>query len=383
MSWKRWLSIWGVIGLFALGACAPATPTAPTAVPGGAAPAAPATPVPTQPAATPAPSPSPTPAAERVRVAVVLNLFGAPWFAGVEAGIFAKHGLQVEILGTRSGQESAKALSAGDVLIGSSAMNNFQAEIAAGSQNVAVDVWMGNGATVINDQPLAIIARGDRGIRANHPEDLKGKTVGLSAGGTAELYLRTVLSKVGVDPKEVKMVNIPQENWVAALQSGQVDAVSGWEPFVTMMEKQVPGAVVVSRNGGHFGYVIFTLVRKDSLSKQRDVIKRVIAAHAEAMAWVRQNPEKAGEITAHWIQGLDPKIAAEALKNVVFDPRITNFTKQAWDISNQLLIQQGRLKEPAPMEGYFDTSIIEEVLKEHPEYFKDLPEAPLLSLRLP
>ncbi|WP_448600865.1 ABC transporter substrate-binding protein [Thermoflexus hugenholtzii] len=367
-------------GLLALAACAPAA--TPTAAPsGGATPATPTAQVPTAPTATLASTP--TPMAERVRVAVVLNLFGTPWFAGVETGIFAKHGLQVEIMGTRSGQESAKALAAGDVLIGSSAMNNFQAEIAAGSPNVAVDVWMGNGATVINDQPLAIVARGDRGIRANHPEDLKGKTVGLSAGGTAELYLRTILAKAGVDAKDVKMVNIPQENWLAALQSGQVDAVSGWEPFVTMMTKQVPGSVVVSRNGGHFGYVIFTLVRKDTLQKQRDLVKRVVAAHAEAMAWVRQNPEKAGEIASHWIQGLDPKIAAEAMKNVVFDPRITPFTKQAWDISNQLLVQQGRLKAPVPMEGHFDTSLLEEVIKEHPEYFKDLQEAPLLSLRLP
>ena len=372
----RWMKILGMLMALGVTACqAPAA--APTATPAQAVPTPTSAPV-----VTATPAATPTPAAQRVRVAVVLNLFGAPWYAGVEAGIFAKHSLQVEIMGTRSGQESAKALAAGDVLIGSSAMNNFQAEIAAGSQNVAVGVWMGNGATVINDQPLAIIARGDRGIRAGHPEDLKGKTVGLSAGGTGELYLRTLLAKAGVDPKDVKMVNIPQENWLTALQSGQVDAISGWEPFVTMMEKQVPGAVVVSRNGGHFGYVIFTLVRRDTLEKQRDLVKRVLVAHAEAAAWVRQNPDKAGEITSHWIQGLDPKIAAEALKNVVFDPRITTFTKEAWDISNQLLIQQGRLKQPAPMEGYFDTSLIEEVVKEHPELFKDLQPAQLLSLKL-
>ncbi|GBD29348.1 hypothetical protein HRbin32_00436 [bacterium HR32] len=42
----------------------------------------------------------------------------------------------------------------------------------------------------------------------------------------------------------------------------------------------------------------------------------------------------------------------------------------------------GRLKGPVPMQGYVDTTLLNEVVREHPEWFADLQPARLLQLRI-
>ena len=376
-----------------LAACASNTPAPqPTAAPAQptAAPAQP-TAAPAQPTAAPA---QPTQASSnlpddmkplaqpyKIKIAIVNNLFGTVFWSAIEKGFFQKHGISAQAGAYATGQDAAKALTTNDAQVGTSAMNNYQTEMASGVQHMGLFTSMGNGASLINDKPLAIIAGPSSGIRAGHPEDLKGKTIGTSLGGTAELYLRAVLRKAGVDAKDVKMVNVPQGNSVTVLKNKDVDAVSMWEPYNTMMLKGVPGSVEVSRAGGYFGYVIFGLMEPKMVQENPDLALRVVAAYSEAAAWVRQNPTDAGVVASHWIQGLDPAVAAEGLKNVDFDPRITTITQKAWDLSNQLLMTDGKLKSATVMQGNFDTSFLAKVMKDHPEYFKDLAAADSVSIK--
>ncbi len=376
-------NLWKITFLFAalllvvLAACAPAPTPAPTAAPPTAAPAQPTT-APAQPTqVSVADDLKPLAQPYKIKIAIVNNLFGTTFWAAIEKGFFQKRGIQAQSLSFASGQEAAKAIATNDAQVGTSAMNNFQTEIAATSPSLGLFTSMGNSASLINDKPLAIIARPDSGIRAGHPEDLKGKTIGASLGGTSELYLRAVLRKAGVDVKDIQMPNVPQGNWVTALKTKNVDAISAWEPYNTVMISQVPGAVEVQRAGGYFGYLIFGLMTKQMIKDNPDLTLRVVAGYAEAAQWVRKNPDEAGVVASHWIQGLDPKDAAMGLKNVDFDPRVTTFSQQAWDLSNQLLIGDAKLKAPIPMAGNFDTSFLDKVMKDHPEYFQDLgPAAP-------
>lgn len=370
-----------------LAACAGNTPALqPTAVP------AQPTAAPAQPTAAPA---QPTQASSnvpddlkplaqpyKIKIAIVNNLFGTVFWSAIEKGFFLKHGIQAQAGSYATGQDAAKALTTNDAQVGTSAMNNYQTELAGGVKHDGLFTSMGNSASLINDQPLAIIAGADSGIRAGHPEDLKGKTVGTSLGGTAELYLRAVLRKAGVDASTVKMVNIQQGNSVTVLKNKTVDAVSMWEPYNTLMLKQVSGSVEVQRAGGYFGYIIFGLMEPKLVQDNPDLALRVVAAYSESAAWVRQNPADAGIVTSHWIQGLDPKDAAAGLKNVNFDPRITTFTQKAWDLSNQLLITDGKLKSATVMDGNFDTSFLAQVMKDHPEYFSDLPAVDSVSISI-
>ena len=366
-----------VIAVLLLAACAaPATSAPqPTAAP------KPATSAPQPTAATVADDLKPPAQPYKIKIAIVNNLFGTVFWSAIEKGFFQNRGVQAQSLSFASGQEAAKAIATNDAQVGTSAMNNFQTEIAATSPSFGLFASMGNAATLINDRPLAIIAGPDTGVRAGHPEDLKGKTIGASLGGTSELYLRAVLRKAGVDVKDVKLVNVPQGNWLTSLKTKNVDAISAWEPYNTVMLKEVTGSVQVQRAGGYFGYVIFGLMTRQMIKDNPDLTLRVVAAYAEAAQWVRKNPDEAGVVASHWIQGLDPKDATAGLKNVDFDPRISKITQDAWDLSNQLLVGDAKLKAPVTMTGNFDTSYLDKVLKDHPEYFSDLAATTTVTIK--
>lgn len=318
---------------------------------------------------------------ERVAIGAVDNLLSALAMVAVSRGFYAKQGLDAELKLYRSGQEVAKALAAGDIVFGTSAMNNFQAEIQAGLEHVAYVVIMGDGASRDNDRPLAIVAAPGSGIRV--PRDLQGKTVGLSLGGTAELYLRAVLEKAGLSAdRDVRMVQVLPANSAQSVRIRQVDAISTWEPWNTQVLREVPGTVEVARDGGYFNYVIFGLTKKSTLRDRPELVKREIQAKAEAAWWIRQNPREAAAAVATWLPGVSVDLLAEGLKNVPFDVRITEFTRIAWDQSYRLLSRWGRLKGPVPMQGWVDTRLLNEVVREHPRWFSDLKHAQLLQLRM-
>jgi NitT/TauT family transport system substrate-binding protein len=307
-----------------------------------------------------------------VNIGAVNDLFGTALFVGVEKGFFAKFGLSPHIKVFSTGQALSTALTSGQVQFGSSAMNVFQEELAGKINHVALGVEMGNGSNAIGDDSLSIVASPQSHVRAGHPADLRGKKVGMPLGSTAELYLRAVLAKNGVPASSVQFANVPPGQDVTLLKNHGVDAVSAWEPYGSMMLSEVPGSVLVERDGGILGYVIFLLAQPQEIQQHPQVVQKFIDAYAEAAQFVRQHPKQSASVDAHWIPGSSAKINLAGLKHVPWDPRITKFTVQDWDLSNKLLTQLKMLKAQQPMAGHFDTTFIAHTMQKYPQFFSDL-----------
>jgi NitT/TauT family transport system substrate-binding protein len=75
----------------------------------------------------------------------------------------------------------------------------------------------------------------------NSLDDLIGKSVGVGQlNSFTELGAETALDKEGKDPNSIKWVVIPPANQLAALKSGQVQALYAGEPSLTTDEQTVP-----------------------------------------------------------------------------------------------------------------------------------------------
>ena len=72
------------------------------------------------------------------------------------------------------------------------------------------------------------------------PKDLKGLKIGVSApGSSTNMFANYVLEKGGLGPKDVSFVGVGTGSAaIAAIQNGQVDAISNVDPVMTMLEKQ-------------------------------------------------------------------------------------------------------------------------------------------------
>jgi len=153
--------------------------------------------------------------------------------------------------------------------------------------------------------------------------DFKGKTIGVvSYGAQLVEIIKGMIAESGLDPaKDVTFVETGAgAQAVTALKSGKVDIWGTWDSQIATAENMgiklrrftTPGAEKLVFGGSYF-------VRDDYITKQPQVIEKVLRCVAEGSAMMVANPE--GAVKVHWQvypntkpTGLDEKDAfAQAL----------------------------------------------------------------------
>lgn len=136
---------------------------------------------------------------------------------GVSGGHFAAQGLDVTIQGGQGTAQTLQQLVAGQVgLVRAAAIDQMRASVAASAPLVCV-------ANLYQASTFYVVSSRDKPIAS--AEDFKGKTVGLvSVGGTTDIFLDLMLSKVGLKKDDVKReVTGNSPGAFQIMQQGRVD----------------------------------------------------------------------------------------------------------------------------------------------------------------
>lgn len=143
--------------------------------------------------------------------------------------------------------------------------------------------------------PYALVVRKDLAGKIRKVGDLKGRSIGVSAGSVAsKTYLNmlaeVVLSSYGVTPNEVRWVPNAQniDAIFGALAGQAVDAVFCEEPFVSELVRRDAGRVLLDLN------TPMAMARIPGLAHPRSIV----AASAES---VQENPQRA-ELMVQMVQ---------------------------------------------------------------------------------
>src|SRR5215217_2489056 len=126
-------------------------------------------------------------------------------------------------------------------------------------------------------------------------DDFKGKRIATPQfGNTQDVAARAWLvagglriTQTGGDAHVVPTSNPDQ---LSLFQSKQLDGVWTVEPWVSRLESEAGGKVLVEEKEA----ITTVLVSSAGfLAKNRDLAKRFVTAHRELTGWIRQNPEEA------------------------------------------------------------------------------------------
>lgn len=307
--------------------------------------------------------------------AAVNNMNHLPEFVGVEKGIFLKHGIDLKLKVLKSGAEAMRAFQAGEVQFETVSPTIMAAAYNNGVKLNAIAAIMGD-ATIVNyDDTFAVTARDGSGIRPGHIEDLAGKRIGTLLAGNPEIYLRAVLAKLKIPLDKVTLVNVPAPDTASVMRSGSIDAAVTWEPYGTIILDQVPKAYLVQRGGGYVGYGLWVGSSPEFLSAHPDIAQRLVDGFAEASWYIRHNHHEAAIIATHWIEGLDTASAEKAIAYMRFDPRFSRSTIKAAEQEQQIILDQGRIKQTIDFNGYLLTNFLAKTEKDSPRFFADLKPA--------
>lgn len=125
-------------------------------------------------------------------------------------------------------------------------------------------------------------------------KDLKGKRIGTTVSSTAHYSLLKALNLVGLDAKDVTIVDLNPQDIVASWQRGNIDAAYTWDPNLSELLKD--GHVLISSkqlaNKGALTS-ISTVVRSDFAKKYPNIVSLYIKQLIKAHELYKNNPNDA------------------------------------------------------------------------------------------
>lgn len=318
---------------------------------------------------------APVAQAQQLRVAVTSAAEGAPFFSGMERGVFSKLGLDIKVDVLPSGVEIVNALSSGTADVGLFGTFPFLTAVSRGVPLVLIGHTWNNATKNPQSEVLSVIARADSGIKEGDLKTLKGKKIGVTRGAGGEPYIVGLLKQNGLSVEDVTLVNTAPPNMATALANKDVDAITAWEPWPSAALTKVKGSYKVIYGGCQNCYDAGTIVTtKKAIEEKGKQLEQFILGYAQAGVWTRANREEAAKISVRWIPGMDNETMSLSIRNIPMDVRLSKNTVEGFaQYSIPLLAREKRIPkefDPAPV---VDNRFVAAALKADPAAFADLP----------
>jgi len=271
-------------------ACAPTAPAPSSSAPGAASPPAGASSSAASALAASAPAAGSTGALpappEPIRLRVVHSAIAgsqALLQVALDGGLFARHGLDVELANV-SGRSATQALLGGELPIIVSSGVEVVASGLAGGDAVIV-------TAALNTLDTSIWTRD-----VPEPAALRGRRIGISQlGDSTDFAARYVARRFGLDPAtdlEILQTGQPPER-LAALEAGAVDATIIQPPLTIRARKAgLRQLVDIPDLGLEYQHTAVITTRR-RLAEEPEPIERFVRAWAEAVYYYQANPEQA------------------------------------------------------------------------------------------
>jgi NitT/TauT family transport system substrate-binding protein len=214
----------------------------------------------------------------------VTSLSGGNWIPWIakEAKIYEKRGLDVELILLRGSGQTSAALLGGSIFASPVALPTVMLADLSGADLINVAHTVPGVQTKILVKP-----------EIKRPEDLRGKRIATSSlGSLGDFLFKYILRKHGLDPiREITWLSMgaPPER-LQALFSGAVDATDASYPYDLQGERK--GFRILFDFRKEVVYPSMSIVtRKKSIVEDRDTVMRMVKAHVEGIAYLKNNKD--------------------------------------------------------------------------------------------
>ena len=292
------------------------------------------------------------------QTAITLGMSGWTGFAPLtladKAGIFKKNGLDLEIKMIPQ-KDRHLALAAGGIQCAATTVETHVA-------------WNANGVPIVQIFQMdksygadGLAVRGD----INSFADLKGKTIGVDAPGTAPYFgLAWMLNKNGMTLKDVKTTTLSPQASAQAFVAGQNDAAMTYEPYLSTV-RAAPQSGKILATTLDYPMVMDTVGCAPAWLKANPKAAQALTnSYFEALEMIKSDPVKANEIMGSAVKQSGEQFAKssaylrwqdKAANQKFFAGELTSFMKDA----TKILLEAGVIrKAPDDLAVTFDASYI-------------------------
>jgi NitT/TauT family transport system substrate-binding protein len=231
-----------------------------------------------------------------------------PLFVAKEKGLFAKEGVEVELINMAIPEALYAGLLAGQIDVSGATVDSILPHF---------DPEQPYACVMVTDESLGadgVLATRDIQTMA----DLRGKTVAVPHGSVAQFYLNVLLKKAGLTQGDLEVVDLPAEDADNAFLMGEVDAAVTWEPWLTQGRQAAHGHVLAVSSEMPGLIVDCLLAKPEVLADRLADFQALARAWDAAVHYVQAHPDEANAIMARSVGGWleDPAVFAQTLKGV-------------------------------------------------------------------
>lgn len=283
-------------------------------------------------------------------------------------GFLADRGIEISNYVTGSGGTLRQAVIAGEYGVGLFATVHPVLARTGGSPWKAV--------FAAHDREIfSLIVNSEVADEVQSVEDLAGRRVGFTRPGAGSWFIgNAILQAAGLNPDtDLEYVAIGGDPGViyTALQEGEIDAFSSWEPTTTrtiedgVAEALVPmwEADVHEQYIGEKALSMVLIATEQQIEDDPEFVQNLVDAHVEAMQWMKEaSPDEIAELvlnhdnTAQLFEGLDQELVVKMLDKISGGFGEGCLDREAYETELQLLLENEVVEEEVPFEEFADTT---------------------------
>jgi NitT/TauT family transport system substrate-binding protein len=280
-----------------------------------------------------------------------------PLWAAREGGYFKKHGLEFDLVSMPSGNEGMSALIAGELEFLAIAGSTTASAAIGGADVVAL-------ATTVERLVAFLVAAPS----IQKPEDLKGKSVGISRFGTSiDTGARLAIQHYGLEPiKDVSIVQIGAvASILSAMRGGRIQAAILTYPSIIQARREGYRELLdIASLGMPYASTGIT-VRRSYMQQRRDLVTSYVKAIVESIARVKKDKAFAVDVMSKYLRTTDKEVLEGT-----YDISVTKYLKRVplptmeafRSVTDELAQVNAKAKGQDP-KRFFDDSILREIEK--------------------
>jgi NitT/TauT family transport system substrate-binding protein len=281
-------------------------------------------------------------------------------YVAVEAGIFKKYGLDVEMMEFRGDNVLTTAMVAGDIQVCSNV--GATSAMVSASKGAKLRLWMVPQPVT----PYHLIARKQS---AAVIQALAGKIMAVSGIGAISYHIpRMIMERNGLDPEKVQYVVAGSNaDRFKAVISGKADAtvISTIEAAKLSAYPDLIDLATAAKVVPEIPFT-FAMAREDFIQKEPETMYRLAKAMIEANRWIAANKAGTVAIAAKIIPDETVDVLNKAYDQA--DPRLWgangDISEASYKFTGDFLVKVGNMTEPLPYDKFFDRRFIDRALKE-------------------
>lgn len=234
--------------------------------------------------------------APALRLGAAANDTYAETLFALDAGFYQRSGIDVDVTMFTNAQQMVTAAAGGAIDVGMADVIQIGNAINRG---VPLGV-IASGAVYERANPTAMLCVAQDGpVRA--ARDLAGQTVAVvSLAAFGAISIQEWLKGNGVDPKSVKLLEMPFAPMAPALARGTVAAALIGEPFLSAARGEVRQLADTYPSIANSFYVAVSFAPRDWVARNRETARRFVRAVYDAARWSNAHHDDSAVILAKY-----------------------------------------------------------------------------------